>query len=109
MQPRYLGGLIILAKSLARIHETNLKKHGVVPLTFTNEEDYDKIDACDEVTTIGLYDVLASGGTGEVKLEIKKRGSGKKIEIPVKHSLSKDQCGFILAGSALNLLAKRRK
>ena len=51
LQPRYLGGRIILTKSFARIHETNLKKQGMVPLTFANESDYDLIDACDEVST----------------------------------------------------------
>jgi len=109
LQPRYLGGRLILAKSFARIHETNLKKQGVVPLTFANGEDYFKIDACDEVTTIGLLDVLKSGGKGEVKLSVKKAGTGEVIEIPTKHTMSEDQCGFILAGSALNLLAKMKR
>lgn len=104
LQPRYLGGRIILAKSFARIHETNLKKQGVVPLTFVDPADYDKIDACDEVSTVGLYDLLKNG-EGEVQLSVKK--GDKTFTIPVKHTLSKDQCGFILAGSALNLLAQR--
>lgn len=104
LQPRYLGGRIILAKSFARIHETNLKKQGVVPLTFANEADYDRIDACDDVETVGLYDVLVNGGKGEVSLRVTKR-SGEVVEVKTRHSLSKDQCGFVLAGSALNLLA----
>ncbi|KAL2415841.1 Aconitase-ribosomal protein bL21m fusion protein [Exophiala dermatitidis] len=108
LQPRYLGGKIILAKSFARIHETNLKKQGVVPLTFANKEDYDRIDACDKVDTEGLWDVLQNGGKGEVKLRVTK-ANGDTFTIPVKHTLSKDQCGFILAGSALNLLSKRNK
>lgn len=107
LQPRYLGGRVILAKSFARIHETNLKKQGIVPLVFENEADYDKIDACDEVTTEGLYDVLTSGGKGAVRLRVKKHGSGEEVVIPVRHALSEDQCRFILAGSALNLLAKK--
>jgi len=106
LQPRYLGGRIILAKSFARIHETNLKKQGVVPLTFVSETDYDKIDACDSVSTNGLYEVLQNGGVGEVTLTVDKR-NGETVTIPVKHTLSKDQAGFIMAGSALNLLAKR--
>jgi homoaconitase len=77
-----------------------------VPLTFANGEDYYKIDACDEVTTVGLQGVLKSGGKGQVTLKVKKAGSGEQIEIPTKHTLSEDQCKFILAGSALNLLAK---
>lgn len=106
LQPRYLGGRVILAKSFARIHETNLKKQGIVPLTFARKEDYDLIDACDEVTTVGLYDMLRNGGGGDVALLVKKL-DGKTLEIPTKHTVSKDQAGFILAGSALNLLAKR--
>lgn len=107
LQPRYLGGRIILAKSFARIHETNLKKQGVVPLTFANETDYDRLDARDEIATEGLYDVLQTEGKGDIKLQVTKFDSGATLTIPVKHSLSPDQCGFILAGSALNLLAKK--
>lgn len=106
LQPRYLGGRIIVAKSFARIHETNLKKQGVVPLTFVNKEDYNLIDACDRVDTEGLYEVLQAGGEGSVQLKVTKK-TGETVMIPVNHSLSKGQCGFILAGSALNLLAKR--
>ncbi|TVY20347.1 putative mitochondrial aconitate hydratase [Lachnellula arida] len=109
LQPRYLGGRVILAKSFARIHETNLKKQGVVPLTLADEADYDEIDACDEVETVGLYDVLKSGGQGEVSLKVTKKGTGEVVEIKTKHSLSKDQCGFVLAGSALNVLAKMKR
>ncbi|KAF2461331.1 aconitate hydratase [Lineolata rhizophorae] len=106
LQPRFLGGRIILAKSFARIHETNLKKQGVVPLTFANEADYDLIDACDEVSTVGLYDVLKNHGEAEVVLRVVKKSGGEKM-IKTKHSLSHDQCGFILAGSALNVLARQ--
>ncbi|KAI5208093.1 putative aconitate hydratase 2 [Aureobasidium subglaciale] len=104
LQPRYLGGRIILSKSFARIHETNLKKQGVVPLTFVNEADYDKMAACDEVRTEGLLDVLQSGGQGDVTLVVKTK-SGEEIRVATKHTFSKDQCAFVLAGSALNLLA----
>jgi homoaconitase len=77
-------------------------------LTFANKEDYDRIDACDSIDTNGLWDVLKNNGQGEIRLEVRKR-SGESFTIPVKHTLSKDQCGFILAGSALNLLAKRHR
>ncbi|KAK4191455.1 putative aconitate hydratase mitochondrial precursor [Podospora australis] len=106
LQPRYLGARIIVCKSFARIHETNLKKQGVVPLTFANESDYDKIAAGDEVATIGLYEMLQNGGQGEVKLRVTKKDSGEEVIIPVTHQVTKDQAGFILAGSALNLLSK---
>ena len=107
LQPRYLGGRIILAKTFARIHETNLKKQGVVPLTFANKEDYNLIDACDEVSTVGLYDMLWNGGNGEVRLRVKRR-NGDEVDIVTKHTISKNQAGFILAGSALNLLARKK-
>ncbi|KAH7094732.1 mitochondrial aconitate hydratase-like protein [Paraphoma chrysanthemicola] len=106
LQPRYLGGRIIISKSFARIHETNLKKQGIVPLTFANEADYDLFDACDEVSTRGLLDVLKSGGKGQVELVIKKKDGSEKV-VKTKHTLSEDQCGFVLAGSALNLLAMK--
>ncbi len=108
LQPRYLGGRVILAKSFARIHETNLKKQGVVPLTFANKSDYDAIDACDEVDTLGLYEMLKNGGNGEVCLTVKKR-TGQVLKVHTMHTISEDQASFILAGSALNVLAKRGK
>ncbi|KAL1867250.1 hypothetical protein VTK73DRAFT_4263 [Phialemonium thermophilum] len=107
LQPRYLGARIIVAKSFARIHETNLKKQGLVPLTLADESDYDRIAAGDEVATLGLYDMLRNEGRGEVRLRVTKKDSGDEIIIPTRHTVSKDQAGFILAGSALNLLSKR--
>ncbi|CUS14664.1 unnamed protein product, partial [Tuber aestivum] len=107
LQPRYLGGKVILAKSFARIHEANLKKQGVVPLTFADGADYDSIGSCDSVDTVGLYDMLVSGGDGEVFLDVTRKTDGRRHRIPVKHTFSKDQAGFVLAGSALNLLSKR--
>lgn len=106
LQPRYLGGRVILAKSFARIHETNLKKQGIVPLTFADESDYNLIGSTDSVTTIGLLDMLRNGGKGEVALSVAK-ADGTTHVIPVKHTFSKDQSGFVLAGSALNLLSKK--
>ncbi|KAH8893308.1 aconitate hydratase [Thozetella sp. PMI_491] len=105
LQPRYLGARVIVCKSFARIHETNLKKQGVIPLTLAEESDYDKIAAGDEVATVGLYDMLKNGGQGEVSLRVTKKDNGEVIDIPVRHAVSKDQAGFILAGSALNLLS----
>ena len=109
LQPRYLGARLVLAKSFARIHETNLKKQGVVPLTFADEADYDRLGACDEVQTQGLLDMLRNGGKGEVVLKVRKLGrpAEESFTIKTKHAVSKDQAGFILAGSALNLLAKQ--
>jgi len=106
LQPRYLGGRVILAKSFARIHETNLKKQGIVPLVFENEADYEEIGAGDVISTVGLHDMLQFGGKGDVSLRVEKRGGGEKV-VKVRHTTSKDQARFILAGSALNLLAKK--
>lgn len=106
LQPRYLGARIVLCKSFARIHETNLKKQGVVPLTFADEADYDRIGASDEVATEGLYEMLRNGGKGEVSLRVTKHKTGEQFAIKTKHAVSKDQAQFILAGSALNMLSK---
>lgn len=113
LQPRFLGARVVLAKSFARIHETNLKKQGVVPLCFARPADYDEgaVEAGDLVSVEGLFDMLRNGGEGEVLLRVKKlNGSdGGTRTVAVKHSFSRDQAGFILAGSALNLLAGRGK
>lgn len=112
LQPRYLGCRIVLAKSFARIHETNLKKQGIVPLTFADPTDYERLDACDEVQTAGLYEVLQSHGQSSataIRLLVKKAKTTEEFEITTKHNLSADQCQFILAGSALNVLARAAK
>ena len=105
LQPRFLGGRVILAKSFARIHETNLKKQGVVPLVFNKEEDYEVIGAGDVVSTLGLYSMLKAGGQGIVRLKVQKQ-SGEEKTIEIKHSISRDQARFILAGSALNSMSQ---
>ena len=107
LQPRYLGARIILAKSFARIHETNLKKQGIVPLVFENEDDYEGIGAGDVVSTVGLYEMLKAGGKGDVSLRVVKRDNGGEKVVRVKHSVSPGQAGFILAGSALNMMSKK--
>lgn len=102
LQPRFLGCRVVLAKSFARIHEANLKKQGVVPLRFVDEGDYERMKGGDEVVVEGLYEMLRKEGEGEVSVVV-----GGKERIPVRCELSPDQCGFILAGSALNVLAAR--
>ena len=106
LQPRYLGARIILAKSFARIHETNLKKQGIVPLVFENEDDYEEIGAGDVVSTVGLWDMLNAGGKGGVSLMVEKRDGGERV-IRCRHSVSEGQAGFILAGSALNMMSEK--
>jgi len=90
-------------KSFARIHETNLKKQGVLPLTFINEADYDTISACDTVNTSGIRKMIDSGGQGggEIILRVTKK-NGEVKEIRCKHTMSKDQVRWFVNGSAIN-------
>jgi homoaconitase len=90
-------------KSFARIHETNLKKQGVLPLTFVNEEDYDLVNACDKIDTSGLRDMIASGGQGggEIVLKVTKK-DGEVRDIRCRHTMSKDQVRWFVNGSAIN-------
>lgn len=110
LSPRFLGGKIVLVKSFARIHETNLKKQGILPLTFANEKDYDRIDSKDKIETVDLLDMLAKDGNngGQLKLRVTKR-DGTQFEIITKHTMSKDQVNFYKAGSAINYIGNLRK
>ena len=110
LSPRFLGGKIVLVKSFARIHETNLKKQGILPLTFANEKDYDRIDSKDKIETVDLLDMLAKDGNngGELKLRVTKR-DGTQFEIITKHTMSKDQVNFYKAGSAIKYIGNLRK
>lgn len=103
LQPRYLGCKIILAKSFARIHETNLKKQGILPLTFVNKKDYDLITNGMKVNTKGLVDLTPHS---KLALIFINPTTGEKLQIPVKHSLSEDQIEWFKAGSAINKIAQ---
>jgi aconitase A len=105
LQPRYLGGRILLCRSFARIHETNLKKQGILPLVFANEVDYDKISSHDVVRTTGIKDLFAGKGLedGTIMLHVTKP-DGSEVEIPTKHTMSEDQVAYFRAGSALSLV-----
>jgi aconitate hydratase len=105
MEPRWLGGRAIIVKSFARIHETNLKKQGMLPLTFANPADYDKIQEDDKLSIIGLID-LAPGK--QVKLVIKHKDSSQD-EIQLNHTFNESQIAWFKAGSALNLIASKSK
>jgi aconitate hydratase len=98
LEPRYLGGKAIIVKSFARIHETNLKKQGMLPLTFASAADYDKIDADDKLDITGL----ASFAPGKpLTLTVHKK-AGKTVQIPVNHTFNEEQIDWFKAGSALN-------
>ncbi|ODQ66938.1 aconitate hydratase [Nadsonia fulvescens var. elongata DSM 6958] len=111
LSPRFLGGKLLLVKSFARIHETNLKKQGVLPLTFANEADYNLIEACDRLQTMDLLDMLQKAGNngGEVKLLLTKRKDGSQHTIIAKHTMSKDQVDFFNAGSAINYIGNEKR
>ncbi|MED5450973.1 MAG: aconitase family protein, partial [Candidatus Neomarinimicrobiota bacterium] len=103
MEPRFMGCKIILAKSFARIAQTNLKKQGIIPLIFENESDYDLIEAFDLISTINLKE-FKSGNN--IKLSLKKPDGSIHV-INTLHTLSNNQVSWFKAGSALNLIANQ--
>jgi len=103
MQPRFLGVRAILVKSFARIHETNLKKQGMLALTFVNESDYDKIRENDEVNFIDLTEFAPEK---PLQLEL-VHDDGSKDVIFVNHSYNAQQIEWFKAGGALNLIRRQ--
>ncbi len=103
MQPRHLGVRIILVKSFARIHETNLKKQGMLGLTFEIENDYDKILEDD---TIDLIE-LASFAPGKSLTLVLNHFDETTDSIKVNHSYNEGQITWFKAGSALNLIKQQ--
>ncbi|KAJ7901593.1 aconitate hydratase [Mycena leptocephala] len=105
LEPRFLGGLAIIVRSFARIHETNLKKQGMLALTFVEPADYDKIQPSDRVDIEGL-DSFAPGKNLTL---VVKHEDGSKDELPLAHSFNEGQIAWFKAGSALNLMAAKAK
>ena len=102
MEPRFLGAKAIIVKSFARIHETNLKKQGMLPLTFVNPADYDKIREGDRMS----IDITTLAPGSNVTLTV-KHDDGNSETIELKHTMNEQQLGWFKAGSALNLIAGR--
>lgn len=100
MCPRFLGVLAVLTKSFARIHETNLKKQGILPMTFAHPSDYDQIEQEDRVSVIGLSGLVP----GKPILVTIHKSDGKAITIQANHSMTEPQISWFKAGSALNAL-----
>jgi len=100
MEPRHLGVRVILVRSFARIHETNLKKQGMLALTFADPADYDKIREDDVIEVLGL-ETFAPGKPLTVVLH---HADGTRDEFPVNHSYNEAQIAWYRAGSALNLI-----
>ena len=101
MEPRFLGVKAVLVKSFARIHETNLKKQGMLALTFANEADYDKIQEND---TFDFVDLTSFAAEKPLTIEI-THADGSKESILANHTYNDSQIGWFKAGSALNLIA----
>jgi len=100
MEPRFLGVKTVIVRSYARIHETNLKKQGVLGLTFADKVDYDKILEDDSIDIVGLND-FAPGK--QLKL-ILNHADGSKEQIMANHTYNQSQVDWFIAGSALNLI-----
>jgi aconitate hydratase len=100
MEPRHLGVRAVLVKSFARIHETNLKKQGMLGLTFSDKADYDKILEDDTIDIEGLL-TMAPGKQIQIVLN---HADGSIETIPVNHSYNAQQIEWFKAGGALNII-----
>jgi aconitate hydratase len=100
MEPRHLGVRAIVVRSFARIHETNLKKQGMLALTFANKEDYDKVQEDDSIDIVGL----GSFAPGKPLTMILNHKDGKKDEVTLNHTYNEPQIGWFKAGGALNVI-----
>ncbi len=102
MEPRFLGVRVILVKSFARIHETNLKKQGMLALTFANPADYDKVQQDDNIDIVGL----TSFAPGTPLTVVLNHADGTKDEFQVNHTYNAQQIEWFKAGAALNIIRK---
>ncbi len=103
MEPRHLNGMAIIVRSFARIHETNLKKQGVLPLTFSDPADYEKILVDDRISIVGLAELTP----GSPVTAVIHHSDGSEEPITLDHSLNDEQVEWFKAGSALNVLRKK--
>lgn len=101
MSPRHLGAAAIIARSFARIHETNLKKQGLLPLTFASPGDYEKVKETDRMSILWLGELAPD----RELTSILHHEDGNEEEIVLRHSLTSEQIEWFKAGSALNLLS----
>ena len=103
MSPRWLGCRVVLTRSFARIHETNLKKQGILPLIFADPADYDRIQKDDRLSFPDL-ERIAPGKPVSVELQ---HADGRRESFEARHSLTIEQIGWFMAGSALNLIRRQ--
>jgi aconitate hydratase len=102
MEPRFRGGVVIITRSFARIHETNLKKQGLVPLTFADPDTYDLIGEDDRINVLDLPPVPGKN----VRCQIVKP-DGSTVDFEGKHTFSDEQVEWFKAGSALNVVRRK--
>ncbi len=102
MEPRFRNGVVVLARSFARIHETNLKKQGMVPLTFVDPDTYDRIGERDRISVLNLPPVPGQEVTCRIE-----RPDGSSEEFQASHTFSPEQVEWFVAGSALNIVRER--
>jgi aconitate hydratase len=100
LQPRFLNGVAVIAKSFARIHESNLKKQGMLPMTFANAADYDRVNPDDRISILGLKHLTAGQ-----PLTMTVEGKNGTWEACLEHTFNEEQAAYFRAGSALNLMA----
>ena len=100
MEPRFLGVRAIIVRSFARIHETNLKKQGMLALTFANKEDYDKVQEDDSIDILGL----GSFTPGKPLTMVLNHKDGSKDQVTLNHTYNEPQIGWFRAGGALNVI-----
>jgi len=103
MSPRHLGVTVVIVRGFARIHETNLKKQGILPLVFADPADWEKVQATDRISVVGLAG-LAPGKPVEVRLH---KADGRIESIQTRHSMTEKQIQWFRAGSALNAVGAR--
>jgi aconitate hydratase len=103
MEPRFRGGKVILARSFARIHETNLKKQGMLALTFADPDTYDLIDEDDTISVLGLGDLAPDT---PVRCAVTKPDGGR-VEFLATHTMNDEQIEWFTAGSALNIIRRK--
>ena len=103
MEPRHLGVRAILVKSFARIHETNLKKQGMLALTFNDKNDYDKIQEDDTIDIEGLTNFAP----GQPLTIVLHHADGSVDRISVNHTYNQQQIEWFKAGGALNIIRKQ--
>lgn len=105
LEPRHLGGRAVIVRSFARIHETNLKKQGLLPLTFSDPADYDKIQPDDNISILGLETFTP----GKPLSALLKHSDGSSDTISLNHTFNEGQIEWFKAGSALNRMKMMQK